>query len=266
MSGPEPVSRCSYLLQVTTSAEVAALRMVGREMGLTFSGRTDPYLGRYYRLHEGARLLAIAVQTKMGSVGHQGSSVMAWRFQAATQAHAVLQIGMAFGVSPRDQKIGEVLVARSILAYDQRNILVTDGMESVVYPRVEPILANPYLIRDCENYLGSWEASNPDVKVRFGAILSGGAVISCATFRDRLRKDLQERSIDPIVGGEMEGVGLVGVGRGPDTLWGVIKGISDFADEERDRGGDLKKSREHACQNAVRFTLGMVRNAPHLTQ
>src|SRR5580700_5900064 len=190
MGGPEPVSRCSYLLQVSTSAELVALKTIGGEMGLTFTGRTDPRLGRYYRLHEGEQLLAIAVQTRMGSVGHEGSTVMAWRFQAATEATSVLQIGMAFGVSPHDQKVGEVLVARSILAYDQRDVVVKDGVESVVYPRVEPVSANPNLLRDCEGYLGAWEAQNPGVKVRFGAILSGGAAISCAAFRDRLWRDL----------------------------------------------------------------------------
>jgi len=59
----------------------------------------------------------------------------------------------------------------------------------------------------------------------------------------------------------MEGVGLVGVGRGPGVLWGVIKGISDFADEEHHRHNDFKKSRERACQNAARFTLGMMQDA-----
>ncbi len=228
MSAPEPVPRSDYLLLVATSAELAALRLVCRESSLTRTGRTDPRLGRFFRLHAAdGRLVAVAVKTKMGSVGAEGSTVFAWRFQAATGAAAVLQIGMAFGVSPEHQKAGDVLVATSLLAYDQQDIVVRDDKETVLYTRVRPIAASPSMLRKCEQYLGIWEATRVDVKVRFGAILSGGSVISCAAFRDRLRRDLQERSIDPIVGGEMEGVGLVGVGPASDPLWVVIKGISD---------------------------------------
>jgi hypothetical protein len=52
----------------------------------------------------------------------------------------------------------------------------------------------------------------------------------------------------------------VGVGHGPDALWGVIKGISDFADEDRTSAPKevRQRRRDVACQNAVRFALGTV--------
>lgn len=259
MSEKEPVPKCPYLLQVTTSSEVTALKAVGKELGFTVSGCTDAYLGRYYRLHQEEKTIAVAVQTGgMGAIGEYGSTVVAWRFHAATEATTILQIGMAFGVAPEVQKVGDVLIAKSILAYDQRDIIVEGEREKVCYPRVKPIMANPSLVRRCEAFLDVWKASRPDCTVRFGAILSGGAIISCTSFRNRLREELQERSIERIIGGEMEGVGLVGVGKGADVLWGVIKGISDFADESRRQKEIFKESRRIACQNAVHFTLGMV--------
>lgn len=204
----------------------------------------------------------------MGSVGPSGSAVMAWRFVSATQAATLVQIGMAFGVSPAHQKVGDVLVARSLLAYDQRDIAAARrrvlgvtlpwSTETVTYPRVDPMQASPAVVSRCERHVAAWQATYPDVPVRFGAILSGGATISCTAFRDRLWRDLQQRSNDAIVGGEMEAVGLVGVSAAPqtDSIWGVIKGISDFADDRRDR--DLKRGRIIACMNAVRFALGAV--------
>jgi nucleoside phosphorylase len=189
----EPVPPCDRLLLLATSAEEAALKAVAREKGLQLTGRTDEYLGKYRRLHRGDELLAIAVRTEMGSVGPSGSAVMAWRFVSATQAATIVQVGMAFGISPTLQKVGDVLVARSLLAYDQRDVTATPRRflgatlpwrtETVTYPRVVPLPANPSLVTRCERYLALWGATYPDVPVRFGAILSGGAAISCTSFR-----------------------------------------------------------------------------------
>jgi len=244
------------------------LRAVACEKGLQLTRRTDQNLGRYLRLQRGPDLLAIAVRTEMGAVGLSGSAVKASRFVSATQAATIVQVGMAFGVAPTLQKVGDVLVARSLLAYDQRDITVKArrlfGMslpwrvETVAYPRVAPFPANPMLVARCERYFAEWQATYPDVTVRFGAILSGGAAISCTSFRERLQQDLQPRSNDPIVGGEMEAVGLIGVSATPEpaSIWGVIKGISDFADDNRHK--DLKRSRTIACTNAIRFAVGAV--------
>jgi len=71
---------------------------------------------------------------------------------------------------------------------------------------------------------------------------------------------------DPIVGGEMEGVGLLAASvRAGDPAWCVVKGIGDFADERRDE--DIREGIKVAPQNAAYFVLsGLKNDAAMLTQ
>jgi adenosylhomocysteine nucleosidase len=90
-----------------------------------------------------------------------------------------------------------------------------------------------------------------------GTLLSGSARIFSAKFRDDLAGSVPPGR-DRIVGGEMEGVGLLSVSPADKPLWAVVKGISDFADENRD--GIIETTRQLACENAVRFVLSALRN------
>ncbi len=57
----------------------------------------------------------------------------------------------------------------------------------------------------------------------------------------------------------MEGVGLLAASIGKkDPIWCVVKGISDFADEDRDRV--INESRPRACRNAAEFLLSALVN------
>lgn len=93
--------------------------------------------------------------------------------------------------------------------------------------------------------------------VHVGALLSGGARIFSADFRDELVREVPPGK-DPIVGGEMEGIGLLSAAPADRPLWGIVKGISDFADAERD--AIIEKTRLAACTNAARFVLAALRN------
>lgn len=96
-------------------------------------------------------------------------------------------------------------------------------------------------------------------------MLSGAARIHCAAYRDELFRNVP-RGNEKIVGGEMEGVGLLAASLKPgDSVWCVVKGISDFADENRDEV--IKKGQEIAPVNAARFVLsGLVNDARMLTE
>jgi adenosylhomocysteine nucleosidase len=91
-------------------------------------------------------------------------------------------------------------------------------------------------------------------------MLSGGARIHSRHFRDEL-VSLIPAPGDEIIGGEMEGVGLLSVSPLEDPAWIIVKGISDFADEDRD--AVITESRPIACRNAADFVLRALLNAHH---
>lgn len=132
---PRPV--CSLLLFLATSAEEAALEVAAKEYGVEF--RKDAALTKHFRsfgLRDDAwRLGTIGGETVvaigasrnkgrvvMGAHGRLGSAAKAVRYLAATGAQGILQIGMAFGVSPDTQRIGDVLVSALLLPYDNRDV------------------------------------------------------------------------------------------------------------------------------------------------
>ena len=102
-----------------------------------------------------------------------------------------------------------------------------------------------------------WAAEWP-FAVHVGAVLSGGTAIYCTKFRGELVGAFQP-SPEPIVGGEMEAVGLVSVSPHEDPAWIMVKGISDFAEDTRGDGWEV--TRELACRNSATFVLKALINA-----
>jgi adenosylhomocysteine nucleosidase len=97
-----------------------------------------------------------------------------------------------------------------------------------------------------------------DFRVYLGALLSGAARIHCGHYRDALARAIPLGE-DLIVGGEMEGVGLLAASVAwDDPIWCVVKGICDFADENRD--AVILEGRPLACRNAAFFVLSALRN------
>ena len=171
----------------------------------------------------------------------------------------IVQIGMAFGVQPVAQGLGDVLVSTSLIPYGNRVVrdhadgggryLVDHreaGREAARASLVELFLRERH--RDVDR----------DYRVHFGALLSGAARIHSASYRDELIRGAAA-GVDPIVGGEMEGVGLLAASAGPDDpSWCIVKGISDFADSDRDHV--IGEARAKACRNAADFVLSALQN------
>jgi nucleoside phosphorylase len=269
---PLPWPVCSLLLFVATSTEEDALREQATKLGLDF--RKDPVLTKHFRelgLRDEAWTLGtiggetvVAVgcsrikgKPVMGPHGRLGSAAKGVRYLAATGAQGIIQVGMAFGIARGPQKLGDVLVSTSLIPYDKRDVKPSPEEPGYVndYSAVEVEPARSALVERC---LREKERTKFDFAVHVGAMLSGAARIHCAKFRDELYATAPHGN-EPIVGGEMEGVGLLAAAvKADDPAWCVVKGISDFADEQR--AEDIKTGLTVAPRNAAYFVLSSLVN------
>lgn len=147
------------------------------------------------------------------------------------------------------QPLGSVLVSKMLLPYDQREVKTVNGLISVDYGEVVAHLAMPGLtsmMQEEANREG-WSG-----KIFFGTVLTGGAKIRCTACRNEQVDQLSNYG-EVVVGGEMEGAGLLATCDPRQPIWVVVKGISDYADENRH--GDVETGRATACQQAALFVL-----------
>lgn len=251
---------CDLLLFYATGSEEKAIKeAVARRPRLTFGKKKHPLVGEFRVIGTVGTFRVVAVRTEMGPLGFGGSAAKGIYFKATSGATAIVQVGMAFGVDPARQTIGDVLVSSSVIPYDRRDVIgQPDGGYVVDYSPARPEPARPSIV-----HLFREAGTKPGLpfRVHVGAILSGGAAISSARFRDELVGSIPPTD-EPIVGGEMEGVGLVAVSNPDDPAWVVVKGISDFADDKR--ADTLKTHRPIACGNSVEFVLGALESATAL--
>ncbi|SKA90260.1 adenosylhomocysteine nucleosidase [Prosthecobacter debontii] len=246
--------RCDVLLFVATTSEKEKLKEAAKNLGLSFRRLKGAYF-RYYDLGPvGSYPRVLAVQTEMGTFSRGGSAARALMAVAETRATAMISVGMAFGVDRRRQQHGDVLVSRSLLTYDNRKVSSGFWSSQIDYSEAKPFPAKESLLRlfGILAERDEWKS-----RVKFGPILTGGAKIHCAKYRDHLVKHLSQDA-DPVIGGEMEGAGFLAASDPAEPAWIVVKGISDFADKKRDR--EVQLWRNYACENAAKFVLTALRD------
>ena len=263
---------CSLLLFLATSAEQDALERAAGELRVEF--KKDPELTTSLRAKglgdEAWRLGTIGAETVvavgpsreqgrpvMGAHGRLGSAAKAIRYLTATGAQGIVQVGMAFGISPEVQKLGDVLVSALLSPYDNRAVKPLDKPPGYVndYTEMKVELPRSSLL---DRFRREKQRSKFEFGIHIGAMLSGAARIHCTAYRDELQMNVPHGN-EEIVGGEMEGVGLLsGSVRAEDSAWCVVKGICDFGDENRDK--DIAEGRKVAPYHAALFVLSSLVN------
>lgn len=254
--------QCSLLLFVATPSEEQELENVVRKHDLLFEMNKHPTLGEYHWLGIVGNETVIAIRPVrerarivMGEMGRLGSAARGIRFREATGAIGIVQVGMAFGIDSTSQKLGDVLVSTSLIPYDNRIVKAAHSNYITDYSQANRQDARPALV---ELFRKELRRGNRSFGVHVGAMLSGAARIQSRVFRDELVMGVPDGD-DAIVGGEMEGVGLLAASTSADDpIWCVVKGISDFADEERDAA--IATARSIACRNAAEFVLSALLN------
>lgn len=176
----------------------------------------------------------------------------------------VMSVGVAFGIDPNKQSLGDVLVSKELVFYDHFN-KVTDGrikLNSHETYRIDPNLSSQ---------LHQLDNKTPPIEVGkfnwyYGSMLTGGTVLSDAAERGRLIEAAANLG-HTIVGGEMEASGIYYAcqkRKDRHIPFMIIKGICDWGavkngweevvgNDNSDYDGDTIKDciQAFSCDNAL---------------
>jgi len=161
---------------------------------------------------------------------------------------ALILVGIAFGLQPERQQIGDLLLSRQVQDYDPQRWGTGPGQEVVIYGRGNRVAATEWLLDRFRAGKHRWGRT---AQIQTGLLLSGSLLVDHPEARDRLHHLAPEA-----IGGEMEAATLCDVAQRHHTSWIVVKAISDCAD-----GTKRQHEQEHqrlAAENAAQFVLYVV--------
>lgn len=175
------------------------------------------------------------VQSEMGSATPGGAILTVRQAIDDLRPCAVIMTGVAFGMRPDKQKLGNILVATHMMSYEPGKI-----KDSFLPRGVRVNVSTALLVKFRSGDL-DWKGAT----VHFGLILSGEKLVNDLEFRQWLC------TVEPeAIGGEMEGAGLYAAASDARVDWILIKGICDWADGNKD---DL--AQPMAARNTAEFVL-----------
>jgi nucleoside phosphorylase len=174
-------------------------------------------------------LRIIFVQCEPGSVGPSGAQAVISDAIRDFEPEAVILAGIAFGARRDKQAMGDILVSRMVYEYERQKVTPTGEI-----PRGQRIEASPKLISLFrQGEVAVWDSTETRPSIRFGLIASGEKLVDSKDLVDRLLHQEPE-----LIGGEMEGAGLVAAASRARVPWIVIKAIVDWAHDKGSNSSD----------------------------
>ena len=96
--------------------------------------------------------------------------------------HAIIAVGIAFGINPEKQQFGDILVSTKILAYEPQRIGTNTSGEQRLTSRGDRASASQRLINFFRHAQTSWTGAS----VSHGLMLTGEKLIDNELFRATL--------------------------------------------------------------------------------
>ncbi len=224
------------IVTVTRVEAQAVLNVFSQAAG---TGWTRQVIGKktYYNLGTHGSVPVFMVQSEMGIATLGGALLTVRQAIQDLQPQAVIMCGIAFGLRPDKQQLGDILVAKRILYYEPQKVDMQRGQ----MPRGDRVTSAGRLLDRFRSGDLDWQG----VSRHFGLVLSGEKLVNDPTFRDWLLETEPEA-----IGGEMEGAGLYVAARDAQVDWILVKAICDWADGEKNDDAHLL-----AASNAAQFVL-----------
>ncbi|MCP4699578.1 MAG: hypothetical protein GY862_22425, partial [Gammaproteobacteria bacterium] len=192
----------------------------------------------YYDLgiHGGAPIFM--VQCEMGiDLLPGGALLTADQAIRHLKPQAVILCGIAFGLRPDKQQLGDILIAQQVLCYER--------------PKMQGEIALGDRVTASIRLLDRFRSGDMDwqgVPTHFGLVLSSEKLVNAPDLRDWFVKTEPKA-----IGGEMEGAGLYAAAHKNRVDWIVVKAICDWAD-----GSKNDEAQALAAHNAAQFVLHVV--------
>ncbi len=198
----------------------------------------------YYDLHQIAGIRVFLVESEMGSRGPDGSTLTVLAGIKALEPGAIIMVGIAFGLRPDRQQIGDILISSHLRDYEGMRLGTAPDGSMHMLARGERPRASSWLLDRCRAARLTWTSS----AVHIGLLLSGEKLVDHPAFLAQLS------ALEPeAIGGEMEAAGLYAAAHRERVDWIVVKGISDWADGSK---GEQKEMRQSlAATNAAQFVI-----------
>jgi len=169
---------------------------------------------------------------------------------------ALILVGIAFGLQPERQQIGDILLSRQVQDYDPQRWGIGPDQEVVIFGRGNRVAATEWLLDRFTAGKYRWTGT---AQIQTGLLLSGSLLVDHPQVCDRLRHLAPEA-----LGGEMEAATLCDLAQRHHVSWIVVKAISDHAD-----GTKRQHEQEHqrlAAEQAAQFVLHVIGQPGFLPQ
>jgi nucleoside phosphorylase/tetratricopeptide (TPR) repeat protein len=239
--------KCDVLLVTVTDIETEVLLETAKRLTSRDYKERPGQHKTYFDLGMIGGVRVFAVRSEMGADTVGGSLLTVRNAIEEVKPSAIIMVGIAFGVNPRKQKIGEVLVAKQLQPYELQRVGTTEAGTPRITWRGDKAHCSEKLLDRLRTTRLRWKKANVD----FGPVLSGDKLIDNLDFRDQLLTMAGEA-----IGGEMEGGGLYVACQQSKVDWVLVKAICDWADGKK---GVRKKQRQKtAAQNAAEFVIEML--------
>jgi len=244
---PPPDSVPTVLIVTVTEIEARAVLKQGQDASGQPPVRHFLDDKTYHQLGVIGGAAVFMVQSEMGVGGPSGALLTVQAGIGALSPSAVIMVGIAFGVDPKRQQIGDILIAQQLLGYElQRVGTRADGSPAITVRSDRPS-ASTRLLDRCRTGALYWDGP----ALRFGLVLSGEKLVDNQDFREQLRQIAPEA-----IGGEMEGAGLYAAAQRSKVDWILIKAICDWADGNK--GVNKGARQQKAAQNAASFAFHII--------
>ncbi|MCP4699184.1 MAG: hypothetical protein GY862_20375 [Gammaproteobacteria bacterium] len=197
----------------------------------------------YYNLgvHGGAPVFMVQ-SDMMGIAGPGGSLLTVHQAIQDLKPQAVILCGIAFGLYPRKQQLGDILIAQQVLYYEAQKTDIQRGK----IPLGDRVTVSVRLLDRFRSGDMDW----PGAPTHFGLVLSGEKLVNAPDLRDWFVKTEPKA-----IGGEMEGAGLYAAAHKTKVDWIVVKAICDWAD-----GSKNDDAQALAARNAAQFVLHVLQS------